>query len=201
MLFLEDRFLCLDFINTVFWRFREEPFESLKGYFAFIRWSQKVGLLNERAVIHLIREAQIQPGNAEFVLHRAIKLREALFRIIMLTVEHKQPENDDFNLLNSEISEMLQRTLLIHKGEKFEWGWKIADIDLDQMLWPILSSATELLSSTEIERIGICEGDGCGWLFYDNSRNHSRKWCDMGDCGNRAKARRFYKKKMENEKN
>ena len=114
----------------------------------------------------------------------------------MSTVEGKQPENDDFNLLNSEISEMLQRTLLVHEGGNFEWGWKFADNDLDQILWPILSSATELLSSAEIERIGICEGDGCGWFFYDNSRNHSRKWCDTGDCGNRAKARCFYKKKM-----
>ena len=79
MLLLDDRFLCPDFINTVFWRFREKPFEGLKDYFVFIRWGQKAGLLNERAVIHLIREAQIQPDNAEFVLHRAIKLREALF--------------------------------------------------------------------------------------------------------------------------
>ena len=134
LLFLDDEFLCLDFINTVFWRFREKPFEGLKDYFDFIKWGQKVGLLNEQAVIHLIREAQIQPDYAAFVLHRAIILRESLFRIFVSTVEDKQPDSDDLNLLNSEISEMLQRTLLVHEGEKFEWGWKIADNDLDQML-------------------------------------------------------------------
>ncbi len=40
------------------------------------------------------------------------------------------------------------------------------------------------------ERLKICAN--CGWLFLDRSRNHSRVWCDMTVCGNRAKARRHY---------
>ncbi len=41
------------------------------------------------------------------------------------------------------------------------------------------------------ERLKICPADDCLWAFYDFSRNHSRTWCDMAVCGNRAKARAF----------
>ena len=39
-----------------------------------------------------------------------------------------------------------------------------------------------------------CDGDTCGWLFLDTTRNHSRRWCDMRGCGNRAKVRRHRQK-------
>ena len=67
--------------------------------------------------------------------------------------------------------------------------------NLDTMLPPILQSAVDLLvSKNDLERVKQCEGDSCGWLFFDTSRNRSRRWCSMADCGNRAKARRFYQK-------
>ncbi|MGA2590961.1 MAG: CGNR zinc finger domain-containing protein [Bryobacteraceae bacterium] len=37
----------------------------------------------------------------------------------------------------------------------------------------------------------------CGWMFLDTTRNRSRQWCDMRDCGNRAKVRRFREKRRE----
>lgn len=41
------------------------------------------------------------------------------------------------------------------------------------------------------ERLKICRSDDCRWAFYDASKNHSRAWCSMSLCGNRAKARSF----------
>jgi predicted RNA-binding Zn ribbon-like protein len=52
-----------------------------------------------------------------------------------------------------------------------------------------------LVTSKEIKRVGECADDrGCGYLFIDTSRNHSRRWCSMEACGNRAKAQRHYQK-------
>jgi len=45
---------------------------------------------------------------------------------------------------------MLQRTTLIHVGRKFEWGWEDGENEMDQMLWPILYSSSELLTSSDI---------------------------------------------------
>jgi predicted RNA-binding Zn ribbon-like protein len=48
----------------------------------------------------------------------------------------------------------------------------------------------ELLSGPDLARLRRCEGEGCGWLFLDLTRNHSRRWCAAGDCGNRTRVRR-----------
>ncbi|WP_411035225.1 CGNR zinc finger domain-containing protein [Shinella sp. BYT-45] len=56
-------------------------------------------------------------------------------------------------------------------------------------------SALSLLARPEPERLKICPN--CGWLFLDRSRNRSRAWCDMAVCGNRAKARRHYRRNQE----
>ena len=58
----------------------------------------------------------------------------------------------------------------------------------------------DLLVSEEFRKVKKCSDPACGWLFLDISRNRSRRWCDMADCGNRAKASRFYKKKKKKAK-
>jgi predicted RNA-binding Zn ribbon-like protein len=40
-------------------------------------------------------------------------------------------------------------------------------------------------------RMKACRADDCRWAFYDRSRNRSRAWCSMSECGNRAKARSY----------
>jgi predicted RNA-binding Zn ribbon-like protein len=70
---------------------------------------------------------------------------------------------------------------------------------LEWILNPIFRSATDILVSDELKRIKACADPDCGWLFIDVSRNKSRRWCDMQDCGNRAKASRFYKKKQHDD--
>jgi predicted RNA-binding Zn ribbon-like protein len=51
-----------------------------------------------------------------------------------------------------------------------------------------------LYSATRDEqwpRLKLCGDPSCRWAFYDESRNHSSRWCDMASCGNRQKAQRF----------
>jgi len=50
-----------------------------------------------------------------------------------------------------------------------------------------------VLQTADLSRVRRCppsEG-GCGWLFLDQSRNGSRRWCRMADCGTAAKSRRL----------
>ncbi|HEY0814562.1 MAG TPA: CGNR zinc finger domain-containing protein, partial [Pseudonocardia sp.] len=51
----------------------------------------------------------------------------------------------------------------------------------------------DLLTGDELARVRECPLDagGCGWLFLDHSRNGSRRWCRMADCGNKVKATRL----------
>ena len=56
-------------------------------------------------------------------------------------------------------------------------------------------SALALIAGDDRSRMKTC--GSCGWLFLDRSKNRSRAWCDMAICGNRAKARRHYRKNRE----
>jgi len=57
---------------------------------------------------------------------------------------------------------------------------------------PVAISAVELLTSSEHRLVKQCPGPHCGWLFLDESRNRTRRWCSMQICGNRTKARLHY---------
>jgi len=74
-----------------------------------------------------------------------------------------------------------------------EWPWREDDGALDRPLWAVVRSAVEVLTTGDPVRIKACpEPDGCGWLFYDTSKNGSRQWCSMEGCGSRAKMRHHY---------
>ena len=68
---------------------------------------------------------------------------------------------------------------------------------LDAVLWHVARSAAELLTSGDLGRVRGCASEECGWVFLDTTRNRSRRWCDMKECGNREKARRFYQRSRE----
>jgi predicted RNA-binding Zn ribbon-like protein len=40
-------------------------------------------------------------------------------------------------------------------------------------------------------RLKVCPAEDCQYAFYDHSKNRSGQWCQMAECGNRAKARTF----------
>jgi predicted RNA-binding Zn ribbon-like protein len=54
----------------------------------------------------------------------------------------------------------------------------------------VATTARATASST-----GVCAGEGCGWMFLDESRNASRRWCDSRDCGNRERVRKYLARK------
>ena len=95
---------------------------------------------------------------------------------------------------------MPHRTLCCHKPNRhgaptFEWSWDQGGAELDRVLWPVVLAAAELLTSGEPARLKLCGGHDCSWLFLDQSKNRSRRWCSMQDCGNRVKAKRHYASK------
>ncbi|MEV0848001.1 CGNR zinc finger domain-containing protein [Streptomyces sp. NPDC049954] len=50
---------------------------------------------------------------------------------------------------------------------------------------------SELALTGEATRLKRCSEHACAWVFWDTSKNRSRRWCSMRVCGNRAKARRL----------
>ena len=59
----------------------------------------------------------------------------------------------------------------------------------------LVAALYSAMQDEEWDRLKLCTDDSCRWVFYDRSRNHSSRWCSMESCGNRAKARRFRKRR------
>lgn len=195
-LYLIGGWLCLDFANTVDWHNSDHPHEWLTSYADLVSWSLHAGILADTETQHLLADAERQPRDAATVLKRAIVLREAIFNIFKAVAQGLAPKINDLAILNSELFRALTKLRVVSRGKDFEWAWKGEDEDsLDRMLWPVAKSAADLLTSEKLTRVRMCEGKDCGWLFLDMSRNRSRRWCVMEDCGNRAKARRYYQRK------
>jgi predicted RNA-binding Zn ribbon-like protein len=203
--------LCLDFANTVGGRRASSPIakkgidayavrdDRLVDYYDLLAWSLRVGLLTDAAAKRLAREARMREAEAAAVWERAVALREAVYRIALAVISEIQPRVNDLELLNRELAIAHDRLILAHVEEgNFVWKWSETKDALDQMLWQIADSAADMLTASDLTRLRQCGGDNCGWLFEDTSRNRSRQWCDMQDCGNVAKVRRFRSRRRNN---
>jgi len=183
--------LCLDFCNSVGGKRESVAREHLHAYTDFLSWSQQAGLVENALLEASLRDARRRPAEAAAVLKRAITLREAIYRIFLAGARKRKPKDGDLERLNAELRRSLPRLRIAASKQGFGWEWRRENGALDDALGPIARSAADLLVSGELlEKVRQCQGDNCGWLFLDASRNHSRCWCDMRDCGNRAKVRR-----------
>ena len=188
---LEGGRLCLDFVNTLDWRGAPQPVELLRGYADLLVWAVHAGLLEREAAAGLQEDAALRPDRARDVLRRAVTLREALHRLLRTAGAEGPASAADRAVLNAELASPAGAWQLVPGAGG--WHWQGAD-DLAGVLRPIAWSAAELLASPERLRVKACGDATCGWLFLDASRNGTRRWCSMAGCGNRAKARRHYRR-------
>jgi predicted RNA-binding Zn ribbon-like protein len=188
--------LCLDFTNTVSNHRAIQAGEKLVSFEDLVTWCRQAGVLNESASIEMLRQGTVVPAQGERLLHVAVHFRDALYRAFYDVSQGQQPSKCDLDVINS----LLARTpiTLQISAERdrlvcFRTGWTL---DEARLLGPVAWSAAELLGSGEsLAKVRQCAGKGCGWLFLDQTKNHSRRWCDMDDCGSKAKAKRYYRKK------
>jgi predicted RNA-binding Zn ribbon-like protein len=185
--------LCLDFANTAAWHASARPKESLTRYKDLVAWCRRAGAVDAVREGRLLREARRRPAAATAALRRAIGLREVIYRVVVSVMRGRRPDADDLDAFNRALASALRHSRVAPGRRGLVWCWDDDGRTLDGMLGPIVESAAELLTSGRRGRIGQCADDrGCGWLFLDTTKNRSRRWCEMADCGNRAKAQRHY---------
>lgn len=187
--------LCLDFANTVDDR-PTRPQELLPTYAACVSWGRQTGVLDQAQERALLHQAAAHPAAARAATSRARQAREAIFAVFSALASGQAPPAVSVAALNAALPAALARLRLRPRAGHlpFEWTWDTAGGALDRVLWPVLRSAAELLTSDDLPRLRQCAADECGWLFVDRSKNATRRWCDMRVCGNRSKVRRFYER-------
>ena len=183
--------VALEFANTLDNRYNpERRVDLLPSYAQFVAFAAQNGLVNPaqaRALLAATSERQ-----AKLVLDRAILLREALQQLFLAAISSERPSSEAIETLNASLSEARSQKRLFWDRKQFVWRYRDFSDQPASPLWPIAEAAAELLSSPDLARVRECSNPGCRWLFLDQSKNHSRRWCDMSVCGNRAKARRFH---------
>jgi predicted RNA-binding Zn ribbon-like protein len=189
---------CLDFVNTVGGREEDGRIrrDDLPDYDSLLRWSAFASLVGPSEVARLRVRGRRSASVASRVLRRAVRLREAVYRIGRALIEGGPPREAELGILDRELREARQHQRLVARRQRLDCGWVPSPDRLDRVLWPIALSAASVFGSEEVRRLKQCGGASCGWLFLDTTRNHSRQWCRMADCGNVAKVRRFRKRQL-----
>src|SRR5919199_1901185 len=181
---------CLDFANTL----SSSSGEHLNAYADLVAFAAQSQLIPAADAAWLRAEGERDRAVAQGVLVRAKRLRESIRAIFSSLAAGKTPSEHDLAVLNMDLAASLQHArVLPTSGGGYRWGW--TGRNLDAPIWPISSSAADLLTNDQ-ERplVRECGADDCQWLFLDTSKNRSRQWCSMQSCGNREKARRRYQR-------
>lgn len=190
--------LALDFANTAEWHASEQPTEFLKSFEDLLSWAVEAGILKAAAAGQLSSQAKHSRRKAARALTRAVKMRELTYRIFSAIAADQSPASNDLTAFNQTLSRAMSHANVRRDRDRFVWDWETPELEFDRILWPVARAAADLLTSDLLDRVGECADDrGCGYLFIDTSKNHSRRWCSMESCGNRAKARRFYEQKKK----
>jgi predicted RNA-binding Zn ribbon-like protein len=191
--------LCLEFTNTTSARRTDSPSEQLHRYTDLLAWATGVGAVSPALAAHLGVVSESRQQEAAAALQRALALREAIYAIFMAHASGSLPAAGDLALLNAALAEAMPHRRLAATDEGFGWQWEEDAEALTQILWPVARSAADLLTSPDLSRVRQCAGATCDWLFVDHSKNRSRRWCDMQECGNVEKVRRYRRRKQGNE--
>jgi predicted RNA-binding Zn ribbon-like protein len=179
--------LCLNFANTLAWRGRSQPVEALQTPDDLLAWAHKEAGANPDLVCDY-RASPTEPG-----LQTAIAIRETIYRLFAATAAcGGTPQADHVAALNQWIAAAPGRKQLTDDGRS--WRFEASPSVL-ALLAPVLWSAGDLLTSMRLSRVRACANPECRWLFLDDSKAGTRRWCSMSACGNRAKAHRHYQRR------
>src|SRR3989442_1515066 len=100
------------------------------------------------------------------------------------------PANEDLRLIDAEYARTAPFARLSATDDGFAWTLDSSAAELDAVLRPLVESAVSLLTSERLARLRRCGSPTCYWLFLDETKNCSRRWCEMASCGNLMKVRR-----------
>jgi predicted RNA-binding Zn ribbon-like protein len=188
----------------------EPPYDFLSDTSALLRWTVRVGLISDAEAKRVGRAWREDPGAAHAGLVAVRDLREGLHVAMLAAIPRVHggaagppgsPAEGEPVAAGAALVGLHERwsaaaaraTLVLDRGDPPRV--RLAYGTVPAMLVPdrIAEAALDVLLTADLTRVRRCpvaEG-GCGWLFLDQSRNGSRRWCRMADCGTAAKSRRL----------
>ena len=192
---------ALDLVNTVE-RGRTapggQPLDYLTDPPALLRWAHRVNLVDETEAGAVTDSWEQDPSSAYAALAAVRDTREALHLALLAAIGAVPSDTGTvaaaLERLHSRWAAAVGRSRLVLEPERTTAA-RLAVGVMPGFLVPDrgADAAVDVLRMADLARLRRCPPDagGCGWVFLDHSRNGSRRWCRMADCGTTAKARRL----------
>ncbi|WP_433536859.1 CGNR zinc finger domain-containing protein [Micromonospora sp. CA-249363] len=196
---LVGRHPALDLVNTLERGGSSPAHDFLSDSSALLRWSVRAGVISNAEADQVDRAWHDEPAAAHAGLLAVRDIREGL-HLVMLAVS-TDPDGGTAGDpiaagaalvgLHERWSGAAARARLVLGSSQV----RLAYGTVPAMVVPdrLAEAAFDIMLTADLTRVRRCpvgEG-GCGWLFLDQSRSGSRRWCRMADCGNAVKARRL----------
>ena len=134
------------------------------------------------------REARRHPVAARDVFHRIQATRAYLYDLFDAIARDTPAPAEAIRRLERDEAEALAHGRLVDVDGRYRWSWDDGELDLARPLWTVVHSASTLLTGGPLDRVKGCAS--CRFHFLDESKNRSRRWCSMEDCGKELKMRR-----------
>jgi predicted RNA-binding Zn ribbon-like protein len=180
--------LVFDFLNTRGGSPGEPNGVGIRDYADLLAWASHAGALSGADAERLAVVAGTRAREARSVHARSLAQRAYLDELFDALHEGGRAPESALASLRDDESEAISHAELVGGSAGFEWSWAAAD-GLARPLWVVVHAATTLLTSGDLWRVKRCAG--CAWWFLDETRNQSRRWCRMEDCGTAEKMRRY----------
>ena len=162
--------------------------ESLRDYGDLLRWGVRAGGIDDAEAERLARSASKHPAAARRAFGRALELRDDAYEVFVALATGRRPPQVAVGRLRAAATEALAHASLTDADGAFAIRWDASD-DPDRIWWPVAYTGLELLLHGPLDRVKGC--GGCSYVFLDETKNRSRRWCSMDDCGTREKMRTY----------
>src|SRR4051812_38334013 len=181
--------LALDYCNTGQGIRGQRGIEWFGSFAELLSWLEAASAVSRKQATALRTHAEQSPKEAEKVFARALAVREAIARVLIAKTAEQKPLDDDLRLIEREYAHTAPCGRLVPSDDGFRWTVDSDAGELDAAMRPLLESAVSLMTSERIKRVRRCGNTTCYWLFVDQTKNCSRRWCEMKSCGNLMKVR------------
>ena len=186
--------LALDFADTVDDPWGPLRFDHIGTVAGLLSWSAQTGSVTSDQARRLERTSRSQPEVARATLTEAHRLRHVVVEVFTEIAADADPAPHHWRSLQPWVTKAMSQAELRAEGDTGRLGWPESD-RLEVLLHPVAYAAFQLLTGPDLGRVKRCAD--CPWLFLDQSKNHSRRWCTMDICGRDHKKALYVARRAE----